>query len=323
MAFPRTSSAGKTWRGAALGACIVITIIVFSAPGPDVNLRSAIAIHDFGHVAAFGLVTALFAVALGAQAHVTFGGRVGAICLAGIAALTLGAAVELAQAVNGLHGDPWDAVRDAGGAFSVALILVALDSKFSTCLRAVIAGAGLFVFAAFAYPVFAALNDEARARAQFPVLASFERRSELSRFSFGEGLRPRIVSTTDDKGRAISAVQLHLPPGRYPGFELRYFPGDWRGLRALQLLIVNPETSPTELTVRIDDSKYRFRMDDRYNRAFPLSPGANRIEIPLSDIASAPRDRQFDLGRVHSLLVFAVDLKQPRSIIIGPITLLH
>jgi hypothetical protein len=64
-------------------------------------------------------------------------------------------------------------------------------------------------------------------------------------------------------------------------------------------------------------------MDDRYNRAFPLSPGANRIEIPLSDIASAQRDRQFDLGRVHSLLVFAVDLKQPRSIIIGPITLLH
>jgi hypothetical protein len=92
--------------------------------------------------------------------------------------------------------------------------------KGPLAMRAVIAGAGLFVFAAFAYPVFAALNDEACARAQFPVLASFERRSELSRFSFGEGLRPRIVSTTDDKGRAISAI-VPLPPGRYPGFEVR------------------------------------------------------------------------------------------------------
>jgi hypothetical protein len=136
-------------------------------------------------------------------------------------------------------------------------------------------------------------------------------------------MRPSIASIEDDEGRVLSAVQLHLPPGRYPGFELRYFPGDWRGLRALQLLIVNPETSPTEITVRIDDAQYRYYMDDRYNRAFPLSPGLNRIEIPLSDIASAPRNRRFDLRRVHTLLVFAVDIERPRSIIVGPITLLR
>jgi len=323
VAFPRTSGAGRTWRGAALVTCIVIAIIVFNAPGPNGNLRSAIAIHDFGHVAAFGLVTALVAFALRAQARVNFSGRVGAICLAGVAALTLGAAVELAQAVNGLHGDPWDAVRDAGGAISVSLILVALDSKISIRSRAVIAGAGLFVLAAFAYPVLAALNDEARARAQFPLLASFETRSELSRFHFGEGVSPSIGSIKDDEGRVLSAVQLYLPAGRYPGFQLRYFPRDWRGLRALQLLIVNPEKSPTEIGVRIDDTKYRFHMDDRYNREFPLSPGVNRIEIPLSDVAAAPRDRRFDLARVHSLLVFAVDIERPRSILIGPITLLR
>jgi hypothetical protein len=119
-------------------------------------------------------------------------------------------------------------------------------------------------------------------------------------------------------------MQLHLPPGKYPGFELNYFPRNWQGMRALRLLITNPETTPIEMTVRIDDAEYDFKLDldDRYNRSFPVSPGVNRIEIPLSDVAAAPRNRRFDLGRVQSLLMYAVDLERPRSIIIGPILLL-
>jgi len=323
MAFPRVIGAGSTWRWAALTICVVIAAAVFIAPGPDNNVRSAIAIHDFGHVVAFGLVTALLAITLSVQSRPTFQGRARATCLAAMAALAVGATVELAQAASGLHGDPWDVVRDGGGVLSVSLTLVALDSRTSGRLRAVLAGLAVLVLAAFAHPVYAALDDEARARAQFPVLASFETPSELSRFHFGGGMKPRIVVTTDDQGRAISAAQLHLPPGRYPGFELRYFPGDWRGLRTLQLLINNPENTSIELTVRIDDNEYRVRMDDRYNRSFLLSSGVNRIEIPLSEVAASPRDRRFDLGRVHSLLVFAVDLESPRTIVLGPITLLH
>ena len=93
----------------------------------------------------------------------------------------------------------------------------------------------------------------------------------------------------------------------------------------LRLLIVNPEPTPTKITVRIDDAEYDYRLglDDRYNRSFPLSPGANWIEIPLSEVVAAPRDRRFDLGRVQSLLVHAVNLEQPRDIIIGPIVLLR
>jgi hypothetical protein len=116
-----------------------------------------------------------------------------------------------------------------------------------------------------------------------------------------------------------------LPPGRYPGFELSYFPRDWRGARVLRLLIVNPEPAPLELNVRVDDAQYDYHLDlaDRYDRAFPLLPGANRIEIPLSDVAAAPRGRRFDLGRVRTLLVYAVDLGQPREIIVGPIELIR
>jgi hypothetical protein len=270
------------------------------------------------------LVTALFALALSARSRPTLRARASAIWLAAGAALALGAGVELAEAVTGRNGDPWDVVRDGGGALLVALMLTARDSALSAAMRTALAGAALSTLAACVYPAAAALHDEARARAQFPVLASFETTTELSRFRFEEGMEPRIVPTTDDEGRAASGMRLRLPPGRYPGFELSYFPRDWRGARALRLLIVNPEPTPIELNVRIDDAEYDYRLDraDRYDRAFPLSPGANRIEIPLSDVAMAPRGRRFDLERVQTLLVYAIDLGQPREIIVGPIVLL-
>jgi hypothetical protein len=203
------------------------------------------------------------------------------------------------------------------------LTLIALDPAISGRARAAFAGVAIVVLAAFTYPLFAALDDEARARAQFPVLANFESTRDLSRFYFSEGMKPTIVPMTDDEGRVVSAMQLRLPRGEYPGFELRYFPRDWRGMQALKLLIVNPEPTLIELTVRIDDVEYRLDFDDRYNQSFRLSPGVSRIEIPLTDLAEAPRYRKFDLGRVYSLLVFAVDLEQPRSIIIGPIALVR
>ena len=313
------------WRRAAAATGVGVSAAVFWAPDPDASLRSLLALHDLGHVAAFGLATVLFAFALSARSRPTPRARIGTIWLAAGAALALGAGVELAQAVTGHDGDPWDVVRDAGGALFVAMVLTARDSSPSVGTRAALAGSAILTLAACLYPMAAALYDEARARAQFPVLASFETASELSRFHFQEGMGPRIVPMTDDEGRVNSGMQLRLPPGRYPGFELSYFPRDWREVRALRLLISNPGTAPVELNVRIDDAAYDYRLDlaDRYDRAFALSPGANRIEIPLSEVAMAPRNRRFDLGRVQMLLVYAIDLKESREIIVGPIVLLR
>ena len=91
------------------------------------------------------------------------------------------------------------------------------------------------------------------------------------------------------------------------------------------MLVVNPEPVAIDLTVRIDDAGHdgRLGMDDRFNRTFPLVPGPNRIEIPLSDVASAPRGRRFDLGQVRLLILFVADLREPRGMIVGPISLLR
>jgi hypothetical protein len=96
-------------------------------------------------------------------------------------------------------------------------------------------------------------------------------------------------------------------------------------MRALRLLIVNPEPTPAEITVRIDDAAHQHNLafHDRFTRAFTLQPGPNRIEVPLDDVRVAPRDRELDLERVESLLIFAVDLARPREIVIGPIGLVR
>jgi hypothetical protein len=305
--------------------CAAIAIVVFWAPGPDRSLRSSIALHDLGHLFAFGLVTALCAFAAPVRNHqgarrwwLTAG-------IAAGAAVGLGAAVEVAQALSGGNGDAADVLRDAGGALFAALVVVARDPALSARARAVLGVVASLVLVPFTLPTLAALTDEAHARAQFPVLAGFERAGELSRFDFAAEEHARLTSTLDEQGRAVRALRLLLPRGKYPGFGLRYFPRDWHSLRALQLLLVNPEPVPFEMTIRIDDAEYdsKLGLEDRYNRSFLLSPGANRIEIPLADIAAAPRSRPFDLARVTLLLVYAIDLARPRELIVGPIMLVR
>jgi hypothetical protein len=314
----------RVWRWGALGLCIVVSAIVIWAPGPDRTLRSALAIHDFGHVVGFGLVTSLLSFSWSAGTHAKARKRIGATCLAATAAVAIGAAVELAQAAKGGSADPWDIVRDGGGAVAVALLLIALDRGLPRRVSVLIGAVAVGTFLGFASPIVVALHDEARARAQFPLLVGFEREGELARLRFQHGATRNIVRLTDE-GRAVSGVKLLLPPGPYPGVGLIYFPRDWSGMRALRLLIVNPEPTPAEITVRIDDAEHQHNLafHDRFNRAFALQPGPNRIEVPLEDVRTAPRDRELDLERVESLLIFAVDLAQPREIVIGPIALVR
>lgn len=304
-----------------LGALICAVVVL--APGPDRSLRSAVAIHDFGHVVAFGLVAVLLAIALSSHSRPTPRRRVATACVAALASVLLGAAVEYLQGILGGNADVWDIVRDAGGAAAAALLLIATSPGFAARTSIAISSIAAAIVLAFTSPAVIALRDEARARTQFPALASFERTGELARFGFNSGATGRIVATTNAAGSAIAGLELHLPPGSYPGVSLDYFPRDWSDMRALRLLIVNPAATPLDITVRIDDAQHDQRYEDRFNRAFPIQPGMNQIEIPLADVRAAPRDRELDLTRVASLMVFAVDLAWPREIVIGPVVLVR
>lgn len=212
-------------------------------------------------------------------------------------------------------------MRDAVGSLTAALVVVAWQASVSS--RAILVVTAIATVLPFTFPTVAAWSDEIIARSQFPVLASFESVREMSRFEFEREWDVTLTVAMDGGSRRVPAVRFHLPPGQYPGFVLRYFPRDWRGMRTLSLLLVNTESTPLEMMVRIDDVHYRYYYDDRYNRSFVLVPGPNRIEIPLAEVATAPRGRTFDLAQVYTVIVYAIDLAQPREILVGPIALVH
>jgi hypothetical protein len=64
-----------------------------------------------------------------------------------------------------------------------------------------------------------------------------------------------------------------------------------------------------------------MRYDDRFNRLFVITTGWNDLEIPMSEIASAPRGRTMDLTRIEGLSFFTVDLERPRTIFIDQVEL--
>ena len=171
------SGSGARRRWPALTACAVICVAAVLAPGPDRTLRSAVALHDFGHVLGFGLVTALLAIALTERAGATLSGRIGTICAAALLSVLAGAAVEAVQGAIGGNADVWDLWRDAGGATAAALLLIAGYRTAAAQASVAAAVVGAAIILAFAAPTALALQDEWRAEAQFPVLANFERPS--------------------------------------------------------------------------------------------------------------------------------------------------
>lgn len=134
-------------------------------------------------------------------------------------------------------------MRDAAGSLAAALVVVASDAAVSSRARAILVVMAIATVLPFTFPTVAAWTDEIIARSQFPILASFESVREMSRFEFEREENVTLTVAMDSEGRRVPAVRIHLPPEQYPGFVLSYFPRDWRGMRALSLLLVNREST--------------------------------------------------------------------------------
>ena len=67
-------------------------------------------------------------------------------------------------------------------------------------------------------------------------------------------------------------------------------------------------TTPITVTVRVHDALHDWQFIDRYNQAFALDAArTTRVEIPLRDIAYAPRGRSMDLAHIAAVAVFRAD----------------
>jgi VanZ family protein len=162
------------------------------------------------------------------------------------------------------------------------------------------------------------LIDVARQHSEMPVLASFERAGEISRWTTKES---RIARVAEHATSGAWSLRVDLRPGTYPGTSLPFLPSDWSAYDALVSDVWLAGTEPLRIVVKVTDRDHNNQHEDRFQRTFVLSPGANSIEIRLADIENAPQHRRLNIQEVATLSYFTVRLPFPRTLFLDNVHL--
>lgn len=167
-------------------------------------------------------------------------------------------------------------------------------------------------------PIWLAVAEWASMARSFPLISSFEDKTELRRW----GTKNATLALSHrhaTSGRR--SAEVRLLPGVYPGVNSDYFYGDWRGYQSLAFDVYLPDSNPLSVSMRIDDKHHNQEHSDRYNHTFTLAPGLNPIRVPLADVAAAPATRPMDMSAITVICLFAYRLETPRTIYIDNIRL--
>jgi len=160
-----------------------------------------------------------------------------------------------------------------------------------------------------------------RARA-FPVLARFDGSWwESALIETGNSALTPGKSSTPPPGMPSGLARIDLQPATYPGLTIDQPYPDWRGYQRLVLTIVSDLDVPIPLTLRVHDAAHDNRYGDRFNTRLMVTPGANRLTIPLEEIRRAPAGREMDLSRIRGIVLFAYRLNHPVHLYLGTVRL--
>lgn len=296
-------------------ALLCVVLLFVGGPGPY-SSRTFTYAWGLGHLFCFALWTYLYLAWRTPQPLLR---QIGEVLLL---ALLLGAGSELLQANFGREASWQDLGNDLLGSL--------LSLSFAPSIKKQLPALRLFSFrflvlavVGWAIVPFAKVAiDDLVVRQQFPLLSGFETPLELSRW--GGTSKRRLDRQHVYSGSA--ALRVDLTTSRYSGASLKYFPADWSSYRLLRFQIYNPEEQPLQLYFRIHDQKHKSsgnRYSDRYNTSFVAAAGWTEIEIPLSKVMQAPRDRKMDLAKVAGMIVFVDKLEQSRTIYLDDVALHH
>ena len=173
----------------------------------------------------------------------------------------------------------------------------------------------------FISPVVAIL-DERIARNQFPILSNFETPFEYDRWEVDGKIRKTDMLCFEGH----HCLSVSLIPKKYSGLTLKYFPRDWHNYEYFKFSIFNPSHNVLRLGCRIHDLIHVSLGEpyhDRFNKKLKLIPGWNTINIPLSEIENAPRDRKIQLSSISNFRIFVADLDSILDLYIDDVNLVQ
>lgn len=295
-----------------VGVCLAF--LLFSSPDTG-GSRIMGEVMNCGHFALFGVmaVSLFFFFELGHPR-----GLKNHVLAWGLTAL-LGLGTECIQLFQPLRSfELRDLAYDALGALTFLALVHSFriaDGRRRQRLRITLA----LICLAATTPVWLAVAEWRGMARAFPLIGSFEDKTELSRW---QTIDATLTFSRRHATLGNQSAEVNLMPGTYPGVNSDYFYGDWRGYQSLAFDVYLPGSSPLHLSLRIDDKHHNQEHSDRYNHTFTLAPGLNQIRIPLADVAVAPISRPMDMAAITVICLFAYRLETPRTIYVDNIRLL-
>jgi len=233
--------------------------------------------------------------------------------------LGVGGIIELIQPYYGRSASYRDLGLDFIGGFLGIMFLSPMRRSLSRWLLVCGQCAALALVVIVSFVPVITIWDIWQATRQFPVLGDFETRVETGRWSSGE-----IDRSIARHGQC--SLRVFLGTQKYAGTTLKRSFGDWRGYSTLAFSIYNPDPDLLMITVSIRDYEHFRRggeYSDRFNRSFNIEQGWNDVHIPIADIENAPSARRLELDRLSEMVIFTVDLSEPRLFYLDHVRLIR
>jgi VanZ family protein len=232
--------------------------------------------------------------------------------LVALSVFALGVLIEFAQSNFGRNGNLADAVNNGLGIFAATLCYWGwqlqrsrLSSRASP--RAFYAAAGMLLALAWWSPV-TMFADARRVQQEFPTLASFESRIQLSRFYYRE-CEATISNKDVTEGQHSMEVLYQATP--YPAATLVEMESDWSQLKTLEVDVTLDASYPdadVQLMIKVIDRLHQTDHTDTYRGQWTITRGQTQhIRISREEILQGPDDRQLDLTKIKYLDLMLLD----------------
>ncbi len=268
--------------------------------------RWMVYLQDFAHFVLFALAVFLLVFLPGGTCALSL--RRAVLIVA--AALGIGLLAEFVQPFVGRTAGARDVLLGVTGGVAAVCVCAAL-SKRAWIMRVSCGSIALALAFAAVLPLVLIRCDRQAARRAFPLLASFESRAEIGRWSVN-GCRVSRTRERATHGNWTLKIEVEKPDN-YPGIFLTDSVLDLSHMRRLCFDAHVPGPTPLKIWLRIDD-----RMDPVYTERFQdfrtLFPGTNTLCVERAIAESTPSGRSLDLGRIHSLGLF-FDQAKPGDIL--------
>ena len=214
-----------------------------------------------------------------------------------MATLLFNLAAECVQPLFGRSSGVADWFIGSAGCLSAALLNRLKGPRHKFPCYAVV----LTLILASLMPAGMVVLDRHAARADFPLLSSFESALELGRWEC-HGCTIRRIHEGITDGCYASEIRIEKETA-YPGLFLVDMPRNWSDMKNLRFDIFWPQDAEARLWVRMDDSP-DSPYECRVQQAFLLHPGTNRIALSRELASTTPEGRALNLKAIQSFGIF-------------------